>query len=194
MEVAMSTLSPGLPGTPLLHTLARYWWLFLLRGIAAIIFGVLAFMWPGITLFTLVLFWGVFAVVDGVLALANAFMGGGMGSRWWLVLVGLIGIAAGVVAFEQPLLTAVVLLYFVAGWAIALGVFQIIGAIQLRKQIDNEWTLILSGIVSVLFGILLIAAPGAGLIGLVWVIAAYAIVFGVLLIGFAFRLKKQQDA
>ena len=190
----MSTLSSGLPGAPLLQSLARYWWLFLLRGIAAIVFGVLAFMWPGITLFTLVWLWGAFALIDGVLALVHAFMGGGVGSRWWLVLVGLAGIAAGVVAFEQPLLTAVVLLFFFAGWAIALGVFQIIGAIQLRKQIDNEWTLILSGVVSVLFGILLIATPGAGLIGFVWVIAAYAVVFGVLLIGFAFRLKKQQAA
>ena len=190
----MSTLSPGLPGTPLLHGLARYWWLFLLRGIVAIIFGVLAFMWPGITLFTLIWLWGAFAVIDGVLALINAFMGGGTTSRWWLVLIGVVGIAAGIVAFEQPLLTAVVLLYFFAGWAIALGVFQIIGAIQLRKQIDNEWTLILSGVVSVLFGILLIATPGAGLIGFIWVIAAYAIVFGVLLIGFAFRLKKHQNA
>lgn len=190
----MSTLSPGLPGTPLLHSLARYWWLFLVRGIVAIIFGVLAFMWPGITLLTLVWIWGAFAVVDGVIAIVQAIMGGGMGSRWWLVLVGLAGIAAGVVAFEAPLLTAVVLLFFFAGWAIAIGVFQIVGAIQLRKQIDNEWTLILSGIVSVLFGILLIAVPGAGLIGFIWVIAAYAIVFGVLLIGFAFRLKKHQDA
>lgn len=190
----MSVMSPGLPGTPLLHALARYWWLFLLRGIAAIIFGILAFLWPGITLVTLVLFWGAFALVDGVLSLAHAFMGGGMGSRWWLALVGLAGIAAGIVAFMAPGLTAVVLLLFFAGWAIALGVFQIVGAIQLRKQIDNEWTLILSGVVSVLFGILLIAMPAAGLVGFIWVIAAYAIVFGVLLIGFAFRLKKHQDA
>ena len=188
----MSAVSSEVPDRPLLHALAQYWWLFLLRGIAAIIFGVLAFIWPGITLVTLVLFWGAFALVDGVLALANAITGGGMASRWWLALVGLSGIAAGVVTFMAPGLTAVVLLWFFAGWAIALGVFQIVGAIQLRKQIDNEWTLILSGVVSVLFGILLIAVPGPSLIGFIWVIAAYAIVFGVLLIGFAFRLKKHQ--
>jgi len=190
----MSTLSPGLPGAPLLHSLARYWWLFLVRGIVAIAFGVLSFMWPGITLVTLVLFWGAFALVDGVLALANAIMGGGVGSRWWLALVGLAGIAAGIVTFMNPGLTAVVLLWFFAGWSIALGVFQIVGAIQMRRQIENEWTLILSGVVSVLFGILLFTLPGAGLIGFVWVIAAYAIIFGVLLIGFAFRLKKHQHA
>jgi uncharacterized membrane protein HdeD (DUF308 family) len=189
----MSTM-PAPTHAPLLHALARYWWLILLRGIVAIAFGVLSFIWPGITVVTLVLFWGAFALVDGVLALAHAFMGDSMGPRWWMALVGLSGIAAGVVAFMAPGLTAVVLLYFFAGWAIALGVFQIVGAIQLRKQIDNEWTLILSGVVSVLFGFLLFAVPGAGLIGFVWVIAAYAIVFGVLLIGFAFRLKKHQHA
>ena len=184
--------SPAPFGAPIPPVLAKYWWLVLLRGIAAIVFGVLAFMWPGITLVTLVLFWGAFALVDGVLALAHAVMGDGMGSRWWLALVGLAGIAAGLVTFMAPGLTALVLLFFFAGWAIALGVFQIVGAIQLRKQIDNEWTLILSGVVSVLFGTLLLAVPGAGLIGFIWVVAAYAIVFGVLLVGFAFRLKKHQ--
>jgi len=188
----MSTLSPGLPGTPLLHALAKYWWLFLLRGIVAIIFGVLSFMWPGITLLTLVLFWGAFALVDGVLALGHAIMGGGVAPRWWLALVGLAGLAAGIVTFMNPGLTTVVLLYFVAGWAIALGVFQIVGAIQLRKQIENEWTLILSGVVSLLIGILLIVRPGEAALAFIWVIAAYAIVFGVLMIGFAFRLKKHQ--
>src|SRR5438445_9246503 len=120
--------SPAPVGSPLVQALARYWWLLLLRGIAAIIFGVLSFAWPGITLVTLVLFWGAFALVDGVLALANAFMGGNMGHRWWLALVGLAGIAAGVVTFMAPGLTALVLLLFFAGWAIALGVFQIVGA------------------------------------------------------------------
>ena len=99
---------------PMLPTLARYWWLILLRGIAAIIFGVLAFVWPGITLVTLVLFWGAFALVDGVLALAHAIMGGNMGSRWWLALVGVAGIAAGMLTFMLPGVTALVLLLFIA--------------------------------------------------------------------------------
>src|SRR5437764_14238815 len=111
--------SPAPVGSPLVQALARYWWLLLLRGIAAILFGVLSFMWPGITVVTLVLFWGAFALVDGVLALANAIMGGGVGSRWWLALVGLAGIAAGIVTFMNPGLTAVVLLWFFAGWSIA---------------------------------------------------------------------------
>jgi uncharacterized membrane protein HdeD (DUF308 family) len=177
------------PAPLMLQALSRYWWLVLLRGIAAIVFGVLAFIWPGITLVTLVLFYGAFVLVDGVLALAHAIMGDNMGSRWWLALVGIAGIAAGLLTFMWPGVTALVLLIFIATWAIVLGVFQILGAIRLRKEIDNEWTLILSGVISVLFGVILLVAPGAGAVGLIWVIATYAIVFGVLLVGFALKLK-----
>ena len=186
----MSTM-PSPAGAPLLRdVLARYWWLILLRGIAAIIFGVLAFVWPGITLVTLVLLFGAFTLVDGVLSLGHAIMGGNVGSRWWLALVGIAGIAAGLVTFLMPGLTALVLLFFIAGWAIALGVFQIIGAIRLRKEIDNEWLIGLSGALSVLFGVVLLVAPGAGALGLIWVIASYAIVFGIMLVMEAFKLKK----
>jgi len=186
--------APTLTPPTLLHTLSRYWWLILLRGIAFIVFGVLAFMWPGLTIVTLVLFYGAFALVDGVLALAHAIMGGDMGSRWWLALVGVAGIAVGVLTFMWPGLTALLLLVFIACWAIVLGVFQIAGAIKLRKEIDNEWTLILSGALSVLFGVVLLVAPGPGAVGLIWVIAAYAVVFGVLLVMLSFRLKKHQAA
>ena len=177
-------------GGPILPVLAKYWWLVLLRGIVAIIFGILAFIWPGLTLLTLILFYGAFALADGVLALANAIMGGNVGSRWWLALVGIAGIAAGLVTFLMPGVTALVLLIFIASWAIVLGVFQIIGAIRLRREIDNEWMLGLSGALSVLFGIVLLAAPGAGALGLVWVIGAYAIVFGILLVMAALKLKQ----
>ena len=192
----MSALSssPAPSGSPLALTLARYWWLILLRGIAAIIFGVLAFIWPGITLVTLVLFWGAFALVDGILALAHAIMGGNVGSRWWLALIGVLGIIVGLLTFLMPGVTALVLLVFIAAWAIVLGVFQIVGAIRLRKEIDNEWTLALGGALSVLFGIVLLVAPGAGALGLIWAIAAYAIVFGVLLVMAALKLKKHQTA
>ena len=190
----MSSLTSSSPGAPLLHALARYWWLILLRGIAAIIFGVLAFIWPGLTLVTLVLFFGAFTLVDGVLALAHAIMGGNVGSRWWLALIGVLGILVGLLTFMWPGLTALVLLVFIASWAIVLGVFQIIGAIRLRKEIDNEWSIGLSGALSVLFGVVLLVAPGAGALGLIWVIAAYAIVFGVLLVLAAFKLKQHQAA
>jgi uncharacterized membrane protein HdeD (DUF308 family) len=188
----MSAMPSPASAPPMTHTLARYWWLFLLRGIAAIIFGVLSFVWPGITLVTLVLFWGAFVMVDGVLALANAIMGGNMGSRWWLALIGLLGLIVGLLTFMAPGVTALVLLWFIATWAIVLGVFQIVGAIRLRKEIDNEWTLVLGGVLSVLFGLVLLVAPGAGAVALIWVIGSYAIVFGVLLVALSFRLKKHQ--
>jgi uncharacterized membrane protein HdeD (DUF308 family) len=178
----------------MLHALAQNWWLLLLRGIAAIIFGVLAFIWPGITLFTLVLLYGAFALVDGVLAIAAAIKGGSPVPRWWLAVVGVAGIAAGVLTFIWPGITALVLLIFIAVWAIVLGVMEIYGAIKLRKEIDNEWLLIAGGFLSVLFGILLLVWPGAGALALVWLIGAYAIVFGVIYIAFAFKLKKHQGA
>jgi uncharacterized membrane protein HdeD (DUF308 family) len=178
----------------MVHALAKNWWLLLLRGIAAIVFGLLAFAWPGLTLLTLILFYGAFALVDGVLAIIAAITGGAPAPRWWLAIVGLLGIAAGLLTFLMPGLTAVVLLLFIAGWAIATGVFQIIGAIKLRKEIDNEWLLILCGVISVLFGVSMVLAPGAGALALVWVIGAYSVVIGALFVALAFRLRKHTHA
>ena len=195
----MSTVQPdpqsgtGL-GSAMVHALAKNWWLLLLRGIAAIVFGVLAFAWPGLTLLTLILFYGAFALVDGVLAIVAAVTGGAPAPRWWLAIVGLLGIAAGLLTFLMPGISALVLLLFIAGWAIATGVLQIIGAIQLRKEIDNEWLLILGGVISVLFGVAMMLAPGAGALALVWVIAIYSVVLGVTFIALAFRLKKHAQA
>jgi uncharacterized membrane protein HdeD (DUF308 family) len=191
MTTAQTDRRPGSGlGTTMVHALAKNWWLLLLRGIAAIIFGVLAFAWPGITLLTLILFYGAFALVDGVLAIIAAITGGTPAPRWWLAIIGLLGIAAGLLTFLMPGLSALVLLFFIAGWAIATGVLQIIGAIQLRKEIDNEWLLILGGVISVLFGIGMMLAPGAGALALVWVIGTYAVIIGLLLVVLAFRLKK----
>jgi len=174
----------------MVHALAKNWWMLLLRGIAAIIFGGLALAWPGMTLLTLILFYGAFVLVDGVLAIVAAITGGALAPRWWLAIVGLLGIAAGLLTFLMPGVTALVLLYLIAGWAVATGVLQIVGAIRLRKEIDNEWFLILGGIVSVLFGVAMFMAPGAGALALIWVIGTYAIVIGVLLVALSFRLKK----
>jgi uncharacterized membrane protein HdeD (DUF308 family) len=174
----------------MVHALAKNWWVLLLRGIAAIIFGLLALAWPGLTLLTLIQVYGAFALVDGVLAIIAAITGGAPAPRWWLAVVGLLGIATGLLMFMMPGLTAIVLLYFIAGWAIATGVFQIIGAINLRKEIDNEWFLILGGIVSVLFGVGVMMAPGAGALALLWVIGIYAVFLGGMFIALAFRLKK----
>jgi len=192
MTTVQTDRQPGLGlGSVLVNALAKNWWLLLLRGIAAIIFGVLAFAWPGITLLTLIMFYGAYALVDGVLAILAAIMGGAPAPRWWLAVIGVLGIAAGILTFMMPGLTAMVLLFFIAAWAITTGVFQIIGAIRLRKEIDNEWLLILGGIISVLFGIGIMLAPGAGALALVWVIGTYAVIEGVLFVVVSFRLKKR---
>lgn len=194
MSTVQADRQPGLgPGWSMVHALAKNWWLLLLRGIASIVFGILAFVWPGLTLLTLVLFYGAFALVDGVLAVIAAIKGGAPAPRWWLAIVGISGIAAGLLTFLMPGISALVLLLFIAGWAIATGIFQVIGAIKLRKEIDNEWFLILTGLISVLFGIGVMLAPGAGALALVWVIAIYSVITGVLLIGLALRLKKHSN-
>jgi uncharacterized membrane protein HdeD (DUF308 family) len=167
---------------------ADHWWAFALRGVAAIVFGILAFIWPGVTLAVLVLFWGAYALIDGVLALVAAFRTG-QDHRWWLIVEGVFGIAAGIVTFFWPGLTALVLLYIIAFWALVTGVLEIIAAIRLRRVIENEWWMALGGVASVIFGIILLVAPGAGALALIWLIAAYAIVFGVLLLLLAFRLR-----
>lgn len=187
--------SLNLSGRPILHVLARGWWVLLLRGIAAIVFGVLAFAWPGLTLVTLVLLYGAFALVDGIISLIAAFTGGAKPvPAWWLIVIGLIGIAAGIVTFLWPGMTAILLVIFIGAWALVHGIFEIIGAIQLRKEIDNEWMLILSGVLSVLFGVVVLVAPGAGALGLIWAIAAYSILFGITFVGLALRLRRHKHA
>ena len=182
------------PGASLLHAMAGNWWLAVLRGVAAIIFGILAFAWPGITLLTLVLFWGAFAMVDGVLAIIAAVKGGNPMPRWWLAIVGIAGIAAGALTFLMPGLTALVLVTFIAVWAIVLGVMEIYGAIKLRKEIEGEWFLILNGVLAVIFGILLLWRPGIGALTLVWIIGAYAIILGIIYIAFGLKLKTHAPA
>lgn len=173
-----------------LPALAQSWWVFLLRGLVAIAFGVCALAWPGATLVTLVLFYGAFALIDGVFAVISALRGSGSGSRWWLALVGLLGIVAGLVTYFAPGLTALALLMVIGVWALVYGIFEIIGAIRLRKEIDNEWLLLIHGALAALFGIMVLVRPGAGALALIWLIAMFAILSGVLLIAFAFRIKK----
>lgn len=175
----------------LLHTLGRVWWLVLLRGIAAIVFGLLAWAWPGATLITLVLFWGAYALVDGAAALIAGWQAKDGGRPLWqVVLIGLIGIAAGIFTFVSPAITAIALLMLIAAWAIVTGVFQIAAAIRLRKEIQNEWLLILSGALSVVFGVLLVLNPGAGALAVLWLIGSFAILYGALLVVLSFRLRR----
>jgi len=191
---ATQAVNPSLPHRPMLHELAENWWLILLRGLAFILFGILTFVWPVLTLFTLVILYGAFALVDGVLAIVAAIRGTTPVSRWWLALVGVLGVAAGLLTFLWPGITAVVLLFFIAGWAIAAGVVQIVGAIQLRREIDDEWLLIASGVLSVIFGVVLLAQPAAGALALAFVIGVFAIVEGVILVSLSMRLRQHSHA
>jgi uncharacterized membrane protein HdeD (DUF308 family) len=174
---------------PTLDALARNWGWVMARGVFAIIFGFLTFAWPGLTLLTLVIFYGAYAFVDGVTALVAAVAKGAPAPRWWLALVGVAGIAAGVITLFYPGITGIVLLYFIAFWAIAIGVFQIIGGIAMRKEIEGEWLLILSGVISVVFGCFMIVYPVAGALSVAFLIGSFAILQGVILIAFSLRLR-----
>ncbi|GAA4520910.1 MULTISPECIES: HdeD family acid-resistance protein [Nonomuraea] len=169
--------------------LARTWWMPLVRGIAAVIFGILALIWPGITLLVLVIFFGAYAIVDGIVAIYSAYRHE-VRSRAWAVALGVIGILAGLAAFIWPGITSLVLLYLIALWAIFTGIAEIADGIQLRKVISNEWMLILGGVLSVIFGVLLLLWPAAGLLSLVWLVGIFALLYGITLIALSFRLKK----
>ena len=172
--------------------LGRNWGWIVVRGIAAVIFGVLALVLPGITLAALVLLWGAYALADGILALIAAFRIRDRGKPFWaLLVVGILGIAAGILTFIWPGMTAIVLLAFIAAWWLVMGIFQIIAAVRLRKSVENEWLLGLSGLLSVIFGVLMLINPGAGALAVIWVIGAYAVVFGVLLIALGIKLRSR---
>ena len=172
-----------------IDALAGNWWALALRGVAAIIFGLLAFVLPGVTLAALILLFGGYALVEGVLNVTAAVRGRGDDQPWWaLLLEGLVSIAAGIVAFAVPGLTALALLYVIAAWAIVTGALEIVAAIRLRRRI-TAW-LALNGVLSIAFGALTMLVPGAGALSLVWLIGAYAIAFGALLLGLSLRLRR----
>jgi uncharacterized membrane protein HdeD (DUF308 family) len=168
--------------------LAGNWWALLLRGVAAVLFGLAALFWPGITLFVLVVFFGAYAMVDGVFALVAGIRGSG-GRRWLLLAEGVLSVLAGLIALFWPGITALALLYVIAFWAIFTGSLKIVMAVSLRREIDNEWLMASSGALSVLFGLILAVLPGVGLLSLVWLIGIYALVFGIALMVLAFRVR-----
>jgi uncharacterized membrane protein HdeD (DUF308 family) len=170
--------------------LSRYWWMTALRGAAWVLFGLAVLTWPGLSLIILTFMFGIFVLVDGVSATMTAIGGRHESSSWWvLLLVGLCGIAVGVMTFFTPGLTALALLLYIAAWAIATGILQTVTAIRLRREIEGEFWLALSGILSVLFGLLILARPGAGALSVVWLIGLYAMVFGLMLVVLAFRVR-----
>jgi uncharacterized membrane protein HdeD (DUF308 family) len=170
--------------------LSRYWWMTVLRGLFWILFGVVIFARPGISLLSLTLALGIVIFADGILNVVHAFAGRKLHEDWWvLLLVGLTGIGIGALTFYSPRTTALALVFYVAIWAIATGLLQIAAAIRLRRQLAGEVWWILAGIASVVFGVLLIMQPAAGALTLLWLFAVYAIAFGVLLLLLAFRVR-----
>ena len=178
----------------LVTILSRHWWVLLLRGLAAIAFGVLVWLQPGGSLAVLILLFGAYAMADGILAVWTAIAGFDHNDHWGVLLLGgLVSIGVGVLTFLVPGLSALVLLFYIAAWAIAKGVLEIVAAIRLLRELEDEWLLILGGLASVVFGVSLMAQPGRGAVALIWLIATYAIVFGVLLALLAFQVRTLDD-
>jgi len=175
----------------LLEALSRNWGWIALRGVAAIVFGLLTLFLPIVSLAALVLLFGCYALVDGILHIIAVFRKRGPGQPWWaLLLGGIVSLAAGLVTLFFPGLTAIALVYVIAAWALVTGVFAIVAAIRLRKVITGEGWLVLSGVLSVAFGVVLALFPGPGALAVVLWIGAYSLVFGALIVGLAFRLRR----
>jgi uncharacterized membrane protein HdeD (DUF308 family) len=169
--------------------------LLIVRGIVGLVIGLLAMLWPGVTIAVLVVIFGVYALIDG---LSNLFHGlrrsRTHGPSWAMALQGLVGIAAGVVAFIWPTITAFAVVILIGAWALVTGVFEIIAAIRLRREIRGEWLLALSGVLSVAFGVLIFFFPAAGAIGIAWILGAYAAAAGVVLVVLGMRLRSLTPA
>jgi len=170
--------------------LSRYWWMTLLRGLFWILFGIVILAKPGISVVTLTLAFGIIMFVDGIINVINAFSGRTQHDDWWvLLLTGLAGVGLGILTFYNPAATAIAVVFYVAIWAVATGLLSIVAAIRLRKQIEGEVWMGLAGLASVIFGVLLVARPGAGVLTLLWLIGVYALAFGIFLVFLAFRVK-----
>jgi uncharacterized membrane protein HdeD (DUF308 family) len=175
----------------MVRNLPRYWWAVALRGVAALLFGVLALFWPDITLLALLALFGAFALVDGIFAIGTAiFDDRAAGRRGWLAVQGVAGVAIGIATFVWPGVTTLVLLWLIAVWAVVTGVVEIITAIRLRREISGEWLLALSGALSVVFGLVLVIWPTTGALAVVYLIGIYAVMAGVVLIWLGLRLRR----
>ncbi len=175
---------------PMLTMLRKYWWAILLRGILSVLFGIAAFVWPGITIAFLIALFAVYALLDGVISVVIGITQYGEHERWWAILLhGIAGIAAGILTIVWPQITGLVLLFLIAAWAILTGIFHIAAAIRLRKVIEGEWLLGLTGVISVLFGITLFLYPAAGALAVLWMIGIFAVLNGLMLIFLSMRIR-----
>lgn len=173
----------------MLEQLTRNWWVITLRGSLAVLFGAMAFVWPGPALAVLVILFAAYSFVDGIFAVIGAFSNSVGGQRWWVFVEGIAGIIIGVMTFVWPAITALTLVLLIGIWAIVTGILEIIAAIDMRKTIKNEGLFILSGILSTVFGVLILARPIAGTVGIVWMVAFYAVTFGTSMIFLGIRLR-----
>jgi uncharacterized membrane protein HdeD (DUF308 family) len=172
------------------RTLSHDWWVVLLRGMIAIVFAILCFARPGISLGALVLWFGAYALIDGVFKSWTAISHRRETDNWGILLLsGLVGIGIGILTWRAPGMTALALVFYIAIWAIATGLMELVTAIRLRKEIEGEWSLALAGLAAIAFGVLLIARPESGALGLLWMIASFALVFGIALVVLSFRLR-----
>ena len=175
----------------MLSGLSENWWTLALRGLVAVLFGLIALFLPGLSLVVLILIFGAYALLDGIFAIV-AGIRGGAGPRWLLIVEGVIGVLAGILAFVWPNITTLILLYVIAFWAIFTGIAEIGSDIALRREIKGEWALLLGGVLSIIFGILLAILPGVGILSLVWILGLYAVFFGVAQFVLAFRVRGAQ--
>jgi len=174
----------------LIETLKRHWWVPVIRGIAAIVFGVIAFVYPGLTIAVLVLLFGAWVLVDGVFRIVGAIGHRASDSDWGFnLIIGILGIIIRFLTFHAPGITALALVIYIAAWALMIGATEIAVAIKLRREIKGEWFLILMGLASIVFAILLLWNPVLGAATLIWIMAWYAVIFGVLAIIFGLRLR-----
>ena len=174
----------------MLQQMTRNWWVVVLRGVLAVVFGLAAILWPALTLLTLIQLFGAFALVEGVFAVVGALFGREHNGSWWMhILEGIVAILVGLGAWLLPGLTAFTILNLIAAWAIVNGVFRIVMAIRLRREIEGEWMLIASGILTALFGVAIVLFPLGGALAIAWLIGVQAIMFGLLLLGLGFRLR-----
>jgi len=185
----------GFEEESVLRLLSRRWWVLALRGALAVAFGVAALVWPQTTVRVLVILFGAYAALDGLVALLSALTSRPRRGGWWLLLFEAVaGIAAGGLALVWPQATALALLYLIAGWAMLTGILELLAAVQLRHIVEGEWTLVLAGVVSIVLGLLLALRPGSGLVAVILFVGVYAIAFGLLLIALGLRLRGFREA
>ncbi|AGT07557.1 HdeD family acid-resistance protein [Paracoccus aminophilus] len=178
-----------------LRAFADYWWVLLIRGIAAVIFGLIALFYPGLTAYVLLLTFGIYALVDGVMAIIVGFRRKGSDDRWWSWLIdGALSIIIGLMAIFWPIATALAILFWIGAWAVVVGILRLIAAIKLRHEIEGEWALGLSGILMVIWGVLLFAMPVSGILSLTWLFGIFALLAGITMIVLSFRVRKFKTA